>query len=497
MTRLEASNEPSMEDILASIRKIIAEDPPGSRPVPPQPAARAAPAASPAPSSFGRSPTREVPAREAADRETMAREAMAREPQFSSEPIATPTDLGPEPYLRATPAKPETSSFGSAPFFMPKGEPKPAASRIEPSFASMSAAVPATAPSAIFDAIPEPSQAALSVEAQLSDLLDDVALAPSPLTAEPAEAVAPQSPTPVETSKPTVDFAARLIGRPSPAPANVVVQAEVRPGFSVSRDGFVPESAGAIADPLASADAAISSGADSSRDPFDFDLGPSPFELKAATVESARAAPLNEGTPAQRAEPEAAPESAPAGAVAEPIAGREEPAADLNFVSGPLPYVAPSVEATVQPSAPTPEPEPEPEMVIQESEPAVIEEVVPELEPYPIEDSQAHTLSGTEDAVFPAGPAETATSALAQSMQTSSMQTSSLRTSAQTSPVQASSMQLSLASAAQRTMEDTVADLLRPMLKSWLTENMPKIVERALRRELTEQLHSEHKAAAE
>ena len=35
MTRLDVSNEPSMEDILASIRKIIAEDPPGSRPVPP------------------------------------------------------------------------------------------------------------------------------------------------------------------------------------------------------------------------------------------------------------------------------------------------------------------------------------------------------------------------------------------------------------------------------------------------------------------------------
>lgn len=38
----------------------------------------------------------------------------------------------------------------------------------------------------------------------------------------------------------------------------------------------------------------------------------------------------------------------------------------------------------------------------------------------------------------------------------------------------------------QRAIEDTVADLLRPMLKSWLAENMPKIVERALRREINE-----------
>ena len=34
MSRLEMNAEPSMEEILASIRKIIAEEPPGSRAVP-------------------------------------------------------------------------------------------------------------------------------------------------------------------------------------------------------------------------------------------------------------------------------------------------------------------------------------------------------------------------------------------------------------------------------------------------------------------------------
>ncbi len=48
-----------------------------------------------------------------------------------------------------------------------------------------------------------------------------------------------------------------------------------------------------------------------------------------------------------------------------------------------------------------------------------------------------------------------------------------------------------------RTMEDTVAELLRPMLRSWLAENMPKIVERALRKELDDSNQSEHKTAAE
>ena len=52
-------------------------------------------------------------------------------------------------------------------------------------------------------------------------------------------------------------------------------------------------------------------------------------------------------------------------------------------------------------------------------------------------------------------------------------------------------------SAHQRTMEETVADLLRPMLRSWLAENMPRIVERALRREITEQLSGDKQEAAE
>lgn len=36
-----------------------------------------------------------------------------------------------------------------------------------------------------------------------------------------------------------------------------------------------------------------------------------------------------------------------------------------------------------------------------------------------------------------------------------------------------------------RTLEDTVAELLRPMLRDWLDSNMPRIVEKALRVELS------------
>lgn len=38
----------------------------------------------------------------------------------------------------------------------------------------------------------------------------------------------------------------------------------------------------------------------------------------------------------------------------------------------------------------------------------------------------------------------------------------------------------------QSEFEDTAAELLRPMLKQWLDTNMPRIVEKALRRELAE-----------
>jgi hypothetical protein len=39
-----------------------------------------------------------------------------------------------------------------------------------------------------------------------------------------------------------------------------------------------------------------------------------------------------------------------------------------------------------------------------------------------------------------------------------------------------------------KSLEDVVVELLRPMLRQWLDENMPRIVEKSLRVELAEQL---------
>jgi cell pole-organizing protein PopZ len=43
---------------------------------------------------------------------------------------------------------------------------------------------------------------------------------------------------------------------------------------------------------------------------------------------------------------------------------------------------------------------------------------------------------------------------------------------------------------AGRTLEDVVADMLRPLLEKWIDENMPRIVERALQRDAKLGRHS-------
>jgi cell pole-organizing protein PopZ len=44
-----------------------------------------------------------------------------------------------------------------------------------------------------------------------------------------------------------------------------------------------------------------------------------------------------------------------------------------------------------------------------------------------------------------------------------------------------------------RTLEDAVADMLRPMLQQWVAENMPRIIERALRTEVAQTVKPGHK----
>ncbi|MEQ1651286.1 MAG: DUF2497 domain-containing protein [Hyphomicrobium sp.] len=415
-----------MEDILASIRKIIAEDPPGSRPSPtPAPRAAstfAAPVQSQANSPFAKAPV--------------------RDPIFEQQPVAEAPAVVAEPYLRASPAKPDLSAFTPAPFFPKASEPAQPVQRVEPSFAAMSA--PVVEPIAVAAPVSEPVNPAQSVDAQLSDLLGEVSpSAPSHVNE--------LSPADIKPTTPAADFAAEIMGRTSTFPvADAAPAAEARHGFTVSRDGYLsskPAQEGA-------------------RDPFDFDLGPSPFNSKAQT-QGATSFDLGGVVPSRSSQSENA--RAP---VVEPSAAPQAPEAAPR-----VSFAMPSIAATLAPASPAPSVQAAPEPIAAElnaletaapqpvaSEPDVIDAVVHETA-----DDQMSTREAASTPSNPMVVAERADDAHA----------------------------MAAADTGQRTMEDTVADLLRPMLKTWLAENMPRIVERALRRELTDQIHPEHKTAAE
>jgi cell pole-organizing protein PopZ len=470
MTRLDASNEPSMEDILASIRKIIAEDPPGSRPVPqsaPQPMQRAQPAAAYA-----------SPAQAAASASTSSPfgRTQQQEPYFQPSFVQTPdadvASVTPEPYLRAGPARADMSALTPAPFFPSRSDAGPQAPRVEPSFAAMAGPVEKDEPVA---PSPELSSAAMSVEEQLSGLLGDSGLIGDVATKD---------------SQPHVTEG--LAGARD-ASIGLRQDQDARPGFTISSDGYMPSKVEA----------------ETERDPFDFDLGPSPFEAKAASAPGVIAADLGGFIPSRYGEPvttekvaavqpapifplaTAAPavEPEPAPAVSSFSAQldtlQRSPALDSPLLDSPAPamepvFIAPSVAATLQPPASAFETA-RPDMVEAAPTPAAAIHTPPD-EPMSFEHESvdvAHTLV-EDDVVAATVVGERGEASTAQRLADFPVPTS-----------------MTLPAVGQRTMEDAIAELLRPMLKSWLSENMPKIVERALRRELTEQLHSEHKAAAE
>ena len=54
----------------------------------------------------------------------------------------------------------------------------------------------------------------------------------------------------------------------------------------------------------------------------------------------------------------------------------------------------------------------------------------------------------------------------------------------QRSPSRRAVVRIAPASEPARTLEDSVADMLRPMLQRWVDDNMPRIIEKALRVEV-------------
>lgn len=489
MTRLDATSEPSMEDILASIRKIIAEDPPGSRPAPTSSA--------PQEQSGQQTSTR------APDRDRTFPFAGRSNDSFSA-PSQSKLPVS-EPYLKAAPQKAAPQSFSNEPFFSPASSEAPLApsnERIEPSFGSMTGASENSS-----DRFAEPetpaSSAGASVDEQLSDLLGEsasVVIKPVPETKIEPAPVSGSGWMPAKSG-----FGDRMAGRfnkpaddSAPAPiaaadnATAAKAQQERPGFTIARDGFIAgEDGGSTSTPAEA-------------DPFEFDLGPSPFQVKAAAV-SATSAPTGNSLTARMSASSLERISAPSAAATVDVgivvnqdeAVNVSDAADVAAVSSPATEVSPADSAAssmVSTVAPVATPSVAATLAPKSADTVPVPEPVGRFIPANAGVAPAKVID--RDVLEVVAP---------QRIQSESASIEVVRVAPEAEPqVQApastsSSTAITVhhANGDMRTMEETVAELLRPMLKTWLAENMPRIVERALRRELSEQMMIDKKAAAE
>lgn len=164
--------------------------------------------------------------------------------------------------------------------------------------------------------------------------------------------------------------------------------------------------------------------------------------------EEVAAAPEEEAAPAP--EPEPAPEAAPEEDVLELTEAIKDDGSVEEVAPEPAPEPEPEVEMAPVEAEPTPEPEPAPE-------PAP--EPVPDLEPV-----EGDTLV-SDDAAATASASLATLASKVEDERKASMTTSFLGNG-------------------NRTLEDMVLELMKPMLKSWLDDNLPPIVDRLVQKEV-------------
>jgi cell pole-organizing protein PopZ len=371
MQKPEKAPEPSMEEILASIRKIIAEEPIGSRPGP------------------------------------------------------APLPVSPEVRKGAPPGGPRE--------------------RIEPS----------GFPAPRRDGEPH---AHYSVEDALADLIDDVPARSSPASGRSAPDATPQAsstnPVPGSPAMPEPQRPSWLFARPSTVPAPSGAPAVVGGGTDSPQGRSLPplDAAPPLSPQPSAATVPDRAGGTASKLERQADLGPvlpAAGQTKAPGTDGAGKPfgprPLAGDTinrPNDRETAEAPAARSPKG---------EETRAPGGASSA----------ATQSAAAPSIEPKSE---IQRKAEPGPLPRneagPLPRKETSPLEDL-AKGLAGARQDVIPARPAPQ-------------------REASAPAPASVS------AAAPVRSLEDTVADLLRPMLRDWLDANMPRIVEKALRVELAE-----------
>jgi cell pole-organizing protein PopZ len=181
----------------------------------------------------------------------------------------------------------------------------------------------------------------------------------------------------------------------------------------------------------------------------------------------------DEGKPPKSAEPAAAP--APVAPVAERPAPR------------PVTPLTPVAEAKPAPAPPPPAPKPEPVDVLDLTEAMAA--------PPPSTPAAFRTIDGESDVVFadrvpdpmPAPPPEPVVRAVEEARrQFVSVSDRTLLSAATTNAVDSAfnSLAHTVLGNNARTLEDLVKEMLRPMLKSWLDDNLPGLVDRIVRAEI-------------
>ena len=140
---------------------------------------------------------------------------------------------------------------------------------------------------------------------------------------------------------------------------------------------------------------------------------------------------------------------------------------------------APEAEAKVDAPAHVPEPEPEPEPVMEE-EPEE-EDVLELTETY---DAPSSVSIGDIEAYEPAPPPVQAAPKPVYKPEPRVESLVSERTESSAASAFGSLTSALLVPHSDRTLEDVTRDLLRPLLQSWLDQNLPSIVEEQVRLEV-------------
>ncbi|HVX35735.1 MAG TPA: DUF2497 domain-containing protein [Hyphomicrobium sp.] len=492
MSRFEPNVEPSMEEILASIRRIIAEDTSGSRTTPPP-----APSPSPSPSRMQPSPVRSnAGARPGTppQRGFMSRNAFMKSPTPAEEPseqrFFTPvTPHDPLPSTEAAPvATPEVGVEKASPSLLEpkdvKVEAKPAeaaSAKVEQSSETAKSETKlektkqeeptVVEVKAIIEAeqkplTPEPKSEAQLIDAQLVELLgeDLKALRESDgrqdQKTKPTEDVSAKADTPAETSSPrSIEPAEKTTAASEPITSPAVHAKDKAPDIRESAD------------------------------PFAFDLGPSPFLPRSLPQQAPEQKNSVEPTPAPQAEHQQPQRSF--------ASQRDEGEPSAERIRAKINGIAVHSE-TEQPTAPSPRKQPEPVTPPEPQRPATfaVPSVSATLGPHRRLEPLSESFKPAPAPSDYRKPVETRSSPFPlRDFGRSSEPSAEPRRdrSAPPPPPPLSALppldvEASPVISGDRTMEDAVADLLRPLLKTWLAENMPKIVERALRREMTERL---------